>query len=648
MHIYTEEFSALDLDFRLEVSLPEEAPAVVEVNPQPDPSDPTGTRSPFGDAEGRGGFPETSYLKIKVSQAGARQSQSPVKGSLKLTWSVPIAEMHGMITFPPSQAEMGMLPMGCQKKLTWAASSLPFLVLIHRNGDNHFACGLLDQLTETEIAFEQVLPEGSYAFTLEKPFVLQNGVWQEIIMLSARRIPWQETLKEYREFVDRAWPQPGLPVPESAYEPIFCTWYAVLHDITQDWVLDNAYLASRLGFKTWITDDGWFLDQTSDTGSGEFAGDWQPSVQRFPDFADHVAQVQKMGLRYLLWVAPAMVGKESQAAREHADLLQQPAGMPFFCLSPWKTQSGEIIAGHLERLLKDYHLDGFKLDFIDTLDPRQVPPDPDFQTAGEGIYHLLSQALERLPAIRPDVLVEFRNPYTNLAGRRFGNLYRASDTPFNAANNRWQVAMLRLLAPDRAVVLDPVCWGQDASLEDVAVMLINALCGVPMVSVDLGACQHDHLNVLRHWIEFYNKHRSTLVHGEFLPEFHHNALPLIRFIGEKERILALYEDYPLTLDMHEGDNMWVLNASTRPYIDILPDKSEGSSPVTAWDKFGNAVYTKIVTFPVSRLDVPVGGSLEIAEIWKGEKRVPKAAPKEEAPKEPEKKNKRKRTAGKRR
>ncbi len=629
MHIYTKEFSALDLDFRLEVSLPDEAPAVVEVDPQPDPQ-----------------APETSILKIKISQAGASKTQAPVKGRLKLNWSVPIVEMHGLIAFPPSQAEMGMLPMGRQKKLTWAASSLPFLALIHRSGDNRFAFGLLDQLTETEISFEQVLPEGSYAFTLEKPFGLQNSAWREIVLLSTRRIPWQETLKAYREFVDREWPQPRLPVPESAYDPIFCTWYAVLHDVTQEWVLENAYLASRLGFKTWITDYGWFLDQTSDANLGEFAGDWQPSARRFPDFAGHVAQVQQMGLRYLLWVAPAMVGKQSQAAREHANLLQQAAGMQFDCLSPWKAQSAELIAGHLERLMKDYHLDGFKLDFIDTLDPHQVPPDPDYQTAGEGEYNLLSQALDRLQAIRPDVLVEFRNSYSNLAGRRFANLYRANDTPFNPANNRWQVALLRLLAPDRAAALDPVCWGQDASLEEVAVMLINALCGVPMVSVDLGTCQPGYLNLLRYWIGFYNQHRDTLAHGEFLPEFHHNALPVIRFVGKNERILALYEDYPLTLDMQAGDAVWVLNASTRPYIDLLPDKSTGSWMVTAGDKFGSPVYTKVIALPVSRLEVPVGGSLEIAKLWKSETPDPQATPKEKTSQKPEKK-KRKRTADKR-
>ena len=617
MHVNTYEFSALDLDFRLEVSLPGKAPIDIEVNPS--------------------ASLETADLQIQIRQDGAPAAQTPVKGSLKLTWSLPITGMHGLLTFPSTQAEMGMLPLGRQHKLTWAGSSLPFMALVHRNGNSHFAFGLLDQLSETEIAYEQVLPEGSYAFTLTKPFVLRRGAWSDSLHLSTQSIPWPAALQEYRAFVEREWPQPALPVPDGAYDPIFCSWYAVLHNVTQDWVLENAYLAARLGFKTWITDDGWFVDQTSDTGSAEFAGDWQPSPRRFPDFAGHVAQVQKMGLRYLLWVAPTMVGKESQAAQTYAHLLQQPAGMPFACLSPWKAQSGEVMAALLDRLLQDYHLDGFKLDFIDSLDPHQVPADPDFQTAGEGLYAQLSQALERLQATRPDLLIEFRSSYTNLAGRRFANLYRAIDTPFNAANNRWQVTLQRLLTPDRAAVVDPICWGANASQEDVAVTLINALVGVPMVSVDLRTCQHAHLKLLRNWIEFYKKHRDTLTHGEFLPEFHHNSLPLIRFNGVNERIIALYEDYPLTLDFKEGDDIWVLNASTRPYIEILPDSSTGIVPVTAWDMFGAAGYTKIIAFPVTRLDVPVGGSINLAKLWKGE------SEKAPAPKAAEEKPRRKRS-----
>ena len=92
MHVYSQEFSTLDLDFRLEVSLPEEAPAGVEVIPS-------------------SAAPETADLKIQVSQAGANPGMVPVKGSFTLSWSLPITEMHGLLTFPPSQAEMGILPM---------------------------------------------------------------------------------------------------------------------------------------------------------------------------------------------------------------------------------------------------------------------------------------------------------------------------------------------------------------------------------------------------------------------------------------------------------------------------------------------------------------------------------------------------------
>jgi len=595
MPIHHQGFSALDLDFKLEVSLPTDIQVGVEVSQQKDLA-----------------VPDTTYLKIKVTQKlPVATSLTPVKGELKLTWSVPVIDMHGLITFPPTQADMGTLPPNQGEKRTWTGSSLPLFMLYHRNGNNRFSFGLLDQLTETKLVYALDIIAGNYQFTLTKPFIWQNGSWRETIQLSTYAHSWQAALASYREFVDREWPQPRLPVPEQAYGPVFCTWYGTLHEINQDWVIENAYVASRMGFKTWITDDGWFLDKVSASGSGEFAGDWQPSEQRFPEFKDHVEMVQKMGMRYLLWVAPTMVGKYSQAAKDYPQLLQQPENAPFFSLTPWKAQTGEIITQNLERLLKDYRLDGFKLDFIDSIDPKLVPTDPDYATAGEGLYTILSQVLERLQAINPELLIEFRNSYANLANRRFANLYRANDTPYNLTANRWQVAIERLLAPDRAVVSDPVVWGPDASLEDVAVSLINAICCVPMVSINLSECQVNHENLIRNWIKFYNTHLKTIMHGEFVPEFHGNSLPLIRFNGEKEQIIGLYEDYPVSFKLKQSSKIFILNASSQPYVDILPGTGRIQLPVITYDKFGESLSWKFTTFPVNRLGVEVGGSLEI-------------------------------------
>jgi alpha-galactosidase len=208
------------------------------------------------------------------------------------------------------------------------------------------------------------------------------------------------------------------------------------------------------------------------------------------------------------------------------------------------------------------------------------------------------------------VLIEFRNSYTNLASRRYANLYRASDVPVNFSLNRWQVAMERLLTPDRAVVLDPALWHPDDTDENVAVTLINTIISVPMVSVDLLKYPKTHLDLIRYWIGFYCDHLDTIIHGEFLPEFLRGFLPLIRFTGPKERIIGVYEDYPIQIT--EGPlPLWILNASSRPYIDVLPDAFSSLRQVITRDKFGRIKSQELVQFPTGRLSVEVGGSLEI-------------------------------------
>ena len=112
-------------------------------------------------------------------------------------------------------------------------------------------------------------------------------------------------------------------MPAEAFEPVFCTWTAIHHAVDQEWVLNNARLAAGLGFKTWITDDGWFTEKAS-FADYRYSGDWQPALKKFPDFAGHVRQVQAMGFKYLLWVAPFMVGQASAAAKTYAHLLQKP------------------------------------------------------------------------------------------------------------------------------------------------------------------------------------------------------------------------------------------------------------------------------------------------------------------------------------
>src|SRR5262249_32983740 len=236
--------------------------------------------------------------------------------------------------------------------------------------------------------------------------------------------------------------------------------------------------------------------------------------------------------------------------------------MRFRNLSPRRRETRQVVGDLIERLMRDYELDGLKIDFVDALAlDNLVTTDTDYCTLGEGVYDILSAAIDRAQAVKPDALIEFRNSYANLASRRYANIYRASDVPINFAMNRWQVTMLRLLAPDRAVHLDPALWHPSDSEENVAVHLINIICSVPMVSIELDRYPQPHLHLLRYSIGFYNTHRDTIIHGRFAPDIRLGHVPIIRFTGSSEQIVGIYDDVPCALGS-DPLPLWILNAST--------------------------------------------------------------------------------------
>jgi alpha-galactosidase len=565
-------------------------------------------------AEAVEGLPETYLLRFRAERPAGEAFNLR---RLSINWEVPAVDMHGFYSGPPAPDEMTKLPYWWIKKKACANSSFPFVALFHRGGENRAAFGLIDQLTETALDAEMSEATRSYHFHWHKPLgeatrPVQH--WEETLFVSTAHRPWPEVLKAYVAAVDREWPQPRLPVPDFAYDPVFCTWTAIHHAVSQDWVLRNARLAADLGFGTWLTDDGWFTDKAA-FANYSYAGDWEPCAPKFPDFAGHVRAVQAMGLRYVLWVAPFMVGNASAAFQRYRHLLKEDLPtlqrLKFLNLSPQLRETGTVVTELLTRLERDYGLDGLKIDFIDSFALNGGPASrAEYPSFGEGLYRILSDAVDRLQAIRPGILIEFRNSYANLASRRYANLYRASDVPINFTRNRWQVTLLRLLAPDRAVHLDPAVWHPADSDEAVAAHLINMISGVPTVSVELDRYPQSHLDLIRYWIGFYRAHCDTIIHGEFVPEIKFGHIPLIRFTGPRERIIGLYEDSAFPVGLGPTP-LWILNASTRPFVELLPDDFAGTYAVFTRDKFGRIVEQESLTFPRPRVAVEVGGSLEI-------------------------------------
>lgn len=564
----------------------------------------------------------SALLEIVVRRSGGGRIG---RATLALRCVVPAIDMHGFYWAPPSPDELARLPFWTFTKRSGAQSGVPYLSLFHRDGTNRFALGFLDQVTETTLRANLSELTSAFTFVWRKPLPVAARTverWTERLFVSRSTQPWPEVLRTYGELVDHASP-PSLTVPPFAFDPVFCTWTAVHHAVDARWALETARQAAELGFGTWLTDDGWYTDGGR-FGDYRYAGDWQPSKKKFPNLREHVAAVQAFGLRYVLWVAPFLVGYASRAAASMNGRLERPTETLYAKNLPvGDPATAERVGGTLERLVRDYGLDGLKVDFIDAIPLTAAGARGRFDgSVGAAVIGTLAAAVDRVAGTRPEVLIEVRNTYANLASRRWANLYRASDVPLNFAANRWQVTMLRLLVPDRAVHLDPGLWHPGDTEVNVGVHLINLIASVPMVSVDLARYPSWHRALIRHWMGFYRRHREAIIHGSFEPEIRTGRVPATRFRGRDEVIVGVYDDVAVRID--DARRTWLLNASTQPYVDLLvdamPGEASGERQVRTHDRFGKAIAERVVRFPVSRLDVEVGGSVEIG-VADGQKAV---------------------------
>ena len=84
--------------------------------------------------------------------------------------------------------------------------------------------------------------------------------------------------------------------------------------------------------------------------------------------------------------------------------------------------------------MREWDIDGLKLDFIDAIGFHGADPaikdsyaGRDIRSLPEAINSLLKDVHMRLTALKPDFLFEFRQSYVGPAIRQYGNMIRAAD-----------------------------------------------------------------------------------------------------------------------------------------------------------------------------------------------------------------------------
>lgn len=503
------------------------------------------------------------------------------------------------------------------------ASWMPLYAFLDANDRNRMTVACSESCRKTE--FRALINEKRMGFDCSFLFFTENEAplkeYSVKIVFDSRNVFYGDALGDASEWMLRSAGICPMEAPESAFDPLYSTWYTFHQDISDALVEEECALAAELGMRTLITDDGWQIDQPigKRTEVGYmFCGDWKVG-RNFPDMAAHVRRVHALGFKYMLWYSVPFIGEKS-ANFSHFKGKLLPEGNSCWggwILDPRFPEVREFLLNTYEKAVREWDLDGLKLDFIGRFKLKGDDPAVAENYAGRDIKsiplaveRLLTDVMARLKAIKPDILIEFRQPYIGPCIRKFGNMIRATDCPLSMVENRTRIARLRLTSGKTAVHGDMLEWRADESPESAARCIINSLFGVVQYSVRLKTLSESHKRMLAHWIRFSQKYREALLKGKFKPHYPASDYPLLEGESLNERVFCVYQSN-LTVDIGAPDRQVIVvnGAFTDSVVLDLP-----SVPLKAeaFDTFGNSVPLQSLKAGVNRVNLPKSGYLRFS------------------------------------
>jgi len=367
--------------------------------------------------------------------------------------------------------------------------------------------------------------------------------------------------------------------------------------------------ARQLGFGTFILDDGWSYDkcQRLNGSAGkwhEWSGDYVPSLSKFPDFKEHVLEVQSLGLRYLLWISPFTVGRKTAAfSKLQKHLLPSWLEEGFMVLDPRKQPVINHLTKSLSGLMERYPVDGFKVDYdYALLGPGQKP-----LGLGPAYAAAVLRIVESLRSIRHDL--EWNLPASPFS-RTVTRAGRCIDVPFDYSSNKMFMANMGALAEGCALHTDPALWHVNEPVSTVHRHLIPSLFFVPSVGAPIMSLSREHLEAIKGWLAFYRRHQVILNHGRFRAAWAGGDFQLFsRSLGRKQ-VIAAFSSFPVPVD---GESETILiNAGHDNSLTLKVDSKRGLSLVREDERGGQKAPRTKFACGLQAVPCPPGGVLRIA------------------------------------
>lgn len=494
------------------------------------------------------------------------------------------------------------------------ASCAPVMAWLGNNGENRLTVTVSDAKTPTEISGgvieENACLDCRVSFFTQKIGAISS--YHATVMLDRRPTRYEDALRA----ADRFWIENGYPyahVPQGAKEAVYSCWYSFHQQVEPEAILVQCKLAKQLGMETVIVDDGW---QTDDNSRGyAYCGDWEVASGKIPSMRAFADAVHRIGMKLIIWYSVPFVGKHTKAYERFSDMTLGKAGRDFEALDPRYPAVREYLIGLYRQAVREWDLDGFKLDFIDSFQLKEEtrPTDPrrDTESLEEGVDRLLSGVCAALRAIKPDILIEFRQTYFGPSVRKYGNMFRVGDCPDDPLRNRVYGVDMRYLLGDVPVHSDMLMWNPQDTPEAVAYQMITVLPTVPQISVLLDRIPESQRAVLTFWLRFWQAHRETLLSGKLEANHPESLYSRVLMTGERECIVISYTD-PTVLLPEAGD-LYVCNATGGKAICLINEGTPAECLVTVRDCAGNATEEELRMIPcgATYLCVPESGLVEV-------------------------------------
>lgn len=544
----------------------------------------------------------------------AELAQKEIPQKFALVWRMADVDSYSTLS-PGIRSDRGLHPdWRPQKSVGRINQFMPVHQIVSLQGRNRTCIAVSDALNPTEITsgvceFDSCFVYKVNFFTLSTRPI---ECYEATVRIDMRNVPYEVSARETSDWWRNECGYVPAHVPEAAWEIVDSTWYSFHRNMTADTLVKECELSSKLGMKTLIIDDGWQM--VCDADGYSYCGDWEVAPNKMGDMRELTARIHALGMKVMVWFGVPFIGKDAKRFDEFKDMLLNAENNPnVYHMDPRFKKVREYLTDHFVSAVRDWDLDGLKLDFINnfmfTPSSEPVRPGMDYDSLVEAVDALMSGVYKELTAIRPEILIEFRQNYIGPALCKYGNMLRVADSPNDAIRNRADIINIRLYCGGTAVHSDMLMWHPEDSVESAAIQLADVLFAVPQISVRVDQLPEQQYQMLKYYLAFCRRYRDVLLKGELsakAPECRYTQA--CSTLGDMS-VAVCYADCVVDVGTQQAV---VVNASNRNEL-IL--KGCAGSKYTVRDCMGNAIAEGTFEAELAAVAVPMGGMVFIGCGW---------------------------------